>query len=256
MLCCIGGDGTLNEVICGLMNSKENKPLCYLPAGSTNDFASVCGIKNGLSSTLSLLRHNRVSRVDLGQFDERYFTYIASFGLFTKASYSAEQSVKNMMGHFAYVLEGAKEISDLGKKYRVTVEYDGGRMDGDFIFGGVANTTSLGGLFTISKNRVVLDDGKFEVLLIREPKTLDDMIRILNMMQSGNFDGDLVVFLQSSKVCFHSETPIAWCLDGEFAGERSDVTVVNCKRALPLYCAPHDRVMSGNEETEEKEILH
>lgn len=236
MVCCIGGDGTLNETISGLMQIERRIPLCYVPTGSTNDFAQACGIPTDLTQTIELVRRNRTVRVDLGRFDERYFTYIASFGLFTRASYSTDQTVKNVIGHLAYIFEGAKELQDLGKSYRVKITCDDAQtIEGDFLFGGIANTTSLGGIFHLPKQRVTLDDGKFELLLIRVPKTVDDLWKILNMMQTGIFDGELIVFLQAARLKVESPTPISWCLDGEFAGDRTCVTVQNEHRALQIY---------------------
>ncbi len=252
LVCCIGGDGTLNEVISGLMTLPERPALCYLPAGSTNDFAAVCRVPKDVAGALEMLKRGKVFKIDLGRFEDRFFTYIASFGLFTKASYTADQNIKNLIGPMAYVMEGAKELSDLGKKYHIRLTGEQGTIEGDFIFGGIANTTSLGGIFQLSKKCVTLNDGKFEVLLIREPKSLDDMIRIVNMMQTGSFDDQQVVFLQTSFVKLESDEPISWCLDGEYAGDRTRVSIENQHQVLSLYAKPEDKIVSASSRAQSK----
>lgn len=231
----VGGDGTLNETISGLIGCEKKPPLCYLATGTTNDFATTLGIPKDLEETALAVREASLFPVDVGRFDERYFTYIASFGIFTKASYSADQTAKNLLGHFAYVLEGAKEITDLGKAYRVRVNCDGQTIEGEYIFGSVTNTTMMGGLFPLPPQRVSLNDGLFEVMLVRAPKNLNDVAKDYSMMKNGTFDGEHIVFLQGRDVTIESEEEIAWCTDGEFAGNRCAVRCENLHRAVEVY---------------------
>ena len=238
IIACLGGDGTLNETISGVLAAKDlavRPKLCYIPAGTTNDFAATVGIPKDVPSILHALKENKTAEVDIGSFGSRFFTYIASFGIFTRASYSADQNTKNVLGHLAYVLEGAKEISDLGKVYHVKAEYDGGTAEGDYIFGSISNTTSIGGIFKLPPNHVVLGDGKFELMLIRAPQTLADIQRDLEMMRTGDFDGEQIIFAQTSFAHITSTEPLAWCNDGEFAGDLSDVTVKNLPRAVEIF---------------------
>ncbi len=238
IVACLGGDGTLNETITGLLRRGEGAPrprLCYFPAGTTNDFAATVGIPRDVPTMLRSISEGITAEVDIGAFNQRYFTYIASFGIFTRASYAADQNTKNVLGHLAYVLEGAKEISDLGRVYHVRVSYDGGEVEGDYIFGSVSNTTSIGGIFKLPPDLVQLNDGKFELMLIRAPQTLDDIRRDLEMMRTGVFDGQQIVFAQTSFARIVSAEPLAWCNDGEFAGDLTDVTVRNLPRAVELF---------------------
>ncbi|MCQ2425497.1 MAG: YegS/Rv2252/BmrU family lipid kinase [Lachnospiraceae bacterium] len=238
VIACLGGDGTLNETISGVLTAEnlEKKPkLCYIPAGTTNDFAATVGIPKDIPSILRSLKEDRTAEVDIGSFGNRFFTYIASFGIFTRASYSADQNTKNVLGHLAYVLEGAKEISDLGKVYHVSVEYDGGAVEGDYIFGSVSNTTSIGGIFKLPSDHVALGDGKFELMLIRAPQNLVEIQKDLDMMRTGDFDGEQIVFAQTSYARIRSTEPLAWCNDGEFAGDLTDVTVKNLHRAVEIF---------------------
>ena len=177
----VGGDGTLNQVVSGL-NHLERPPLLgYMAQGSTNDFASTLNIsKDPLVAAESII-HGEPRHLDVGFWNERCFVYVASFGAFTRSSYSAPQAAKNALGHFAYILEGMKDLSTL-RPYKVRITADGEVLDGEYLFGAVCNSISIGGLMKLSPERVILDDGKFELLLIRNPKDimeLRDCVRAL-----------------------------------------------------------------------------
>lgn len=235
LMVCLGGDGTLNEVISGLLTLDKRPGLCYLPAGTTNDFATTVGISKNVSDAVRAIGGNMLREIDIGKFNDRFFTYVASFGIFTKASYSADQNVKNTIGHLAYVLEGAKEISDLGKAYHVRAVYDGGETEGDFIFGSLTNTTSIGGLFKLPNSRVSLNDGLFELMLIRAPKSLIDIQKMLDMMSRGDFDMNQIVFVGTKQADIYLEEPVSWCTDGEFAGNLGEVHIRNLNNAIRIY---------------------
>lgn len=235
LMVCLGGDGTLNEVISGLLSLDKRPRLCYLPAGTTNDFATTVGISKSVGDAVRAIGRDTLREIDIGQFNERFFTYVASFGIFTKASYSADQNIKNTIGHLAYVLEGAKEISDLGKAYHVRAVYDGGETEGDFIFGSLTNTTSIGGLFKLPGSRVSLDDGLFELMLIRAPKSLMDIQKMLDMMSRGNFDMNQIVFVGTKQADIYLDEPVSWCTDGEFAGNLREVHIRNLNKAIRIF---------------------
>ena len=235
LMVCLGGDGTLNEVISGLLTLERRPDLCYLPAGTTNDFAAAVGISKDVGAALRAIEKQQTRYIDIGKINDRFFTYVASFGIFTRASYSADQNVKNTIGHLAYILEGAKEISDLGKAYHVRAVFDSGVTEGDFIFGSLTNTTSIGGMFKLPGNRVSLDDGKFELMLIRAPQNLLDIQRILDMMTRGDFDMNQVVFVRTKQADITLDEPVPWCTDGEFAGNQKEVCIDNLHRAVHIF---------------------
>ena len=166
LVVCAGGDGTLNETLSGLMQLENRPPVGYLPNGSTNDFAASLRIPSSVQQAARAVVEGTPHPLDLGAHNDRYFSYVASFGAFTKASYSASQETKNALGHFAYILEGIKNLDSL-RPYRCGVEADGESFDGDFIFGAVCNSTSLGGLVKLDPKRVHMDDGMFELILLR-----------------------------------------------------------------------------------------
>ena len=167
---CAGGDGTLNETISGLMTLPQRPLLGYLPNGSTNDFAASLHLSSDPRLAALDIAGGSPHPLDIGRHNDRYFAYVASFGAFTRSSYSASQAAKNALGHFAYILEGLSDLDSL-RPYRCAIEADGERFEGEFIFGAVCNSTSLGGLVKLDASRVAMDDGAFELLLLRMPKT-------------------------------------------------------------------------------------
>lgn len=232
---CCGGDGTLNEVITGLLRAQTPLPLGYIPTGSTNDFARTLKIPTSpILAAESILAKNSVS-IDVGCFNQdRYFAYIASFGAFSSVSYSVPQDIKNKFGHFAYVLEGLKNIP-LIQSYVVTVFADGQKIEGEFIFGAVTNTTSVAGIVKIKSSIVDLQDGLFEIILVKNPKTPNDLNKILTGITNSNFNNDMFIFLKARNIEFHMPEKIFWTLDGEKADGEKTVFIRNMPRALTLY---------------------
>ncbi len=235
LVVCCGGDGTLNEVISGLLTIEEKPKLLYYPCGSTNDFAATLGLPRTPEEAAFNIDDRDVMDLDVGMFNgELNFSYIASFGIFVKASYSAPQKVKNIFGHFAYVLEGMKELPTIGKFYHTKVVYDGGEIEGDFALVGVTNSTSAGGVLKLSKDDVSLNDGLFEILLVKGIKTASDMAGVVKLLLQQKYDGDKVILLHTTKAHIECEEAPAWCTDGEFAGNLSSVDVECLKGAVRI----------------------
>ena len=231
LVVCSGGDGTLNETITGLMALPEPPPLGYLPRGSTNDFAASLGISSHPAAAAAAMLRSPGRALDIGRWNGRCFAYVACFGAFTRSSYSAPQEVKNILGHFAYILEGVKDLSSL-RPYRVRLTADGEVLDGDYLFGAVCNSTSLGGLMKLGKEEVVLDDGKFEMLLVRSPRTLLELQAVLTALLNQNYRQEGLVFRHISSLTAEPEGELPWSLDGEFAPSAESVSIRNCPRAL------------------------
>ena len=228
-----GGDGTLNEVISGLMKLEHRPLLGYLPQGSTNDFASSLQISgNPVMAAMSIVR-NVPCQLDIGQWNERCFVYVASFGAFTKSSYSASQAAKNALGHFAYILEGMKDLNTL-RPYRVRLTADGEVLDGEYLFGAVCNSTSIGGLMKLDPERVVLDDGKFELLLVPNPRTALDLQNLVVALLNQQYDSEGLVFRHVSSIHLETEEDLPWSLDGEYAPSAAKVNIHNHQAALRM----------------------
>lgn len=228
-----GGDGTLNEVISGLSRLEHPPLLGYLPQGSTNDFAASLRIPGDPEQAAAAIVQQRVQVLDIGQWNQRCFAYVASFGAFTKTSYSAPQAAKNALGHFAYILEGMKDLNSL-RPYRVKITADGETLDGEYLFGAVCNSTSIGGLMKLDPGRMVLDDGKFELLLIPNPKNAMDLQNLVMDLLNQNYDGQGLIFRHVSQLHLETKEDLPWSLDGEYAPSVPAVDIVNCRGALRM----------------------
>ncbi len=231
LVVCHGGDGTLNETVCGLMRlPPASRPqVSYLPGGSTNDFAASLSISGEPALAAQSAMRLRPRRLDVGRFNERHFVYVASFGAFTRTSYSVPQDVKNVFGHFAYILEGVRDLDTL-RPYRVRLNADGETFDDPegYLFGAVSNSTSIAGLMRLSPEDVSLSDGEFELLLVRVPKTaaqLQSLTRALLYQEYDDSQG--LIFRHVKHVTAETEENLPWSLDGEFApgAQRVDISI-------------------------------
>lgn len=233
LVVCSGGDGTLDEVVSGMMECPRRIPLGYIPAGSTNDFANSLKIPKDMEKAAQIAVGGRKFSCDVGKFNEKPFVYVAAFGIFTEVSYSTKQEWKNILGHAAYLLEGAKSLHSIAS-YHMRVEHDGEIIEGEFIFGMITNSNSVGGFKNMTGKNVELDDGLFEVTLIHMPKNPMELNAILASLTNLIDDTDLIDSFKSSQVSFLSEEEVPWTLDGEFGGSTREVTVRNEQRALDI----------------------
>ncbi len=234
LVVCAGGDGTFNETVSGLMQLEHRPPVGYLPNGSTNDFAASLHLPlDPAYGARKMMEDGECRTLDLGTHNGRYFAYVASFGAFTRSSYSAPQAAKNVLGHLAYILEGVKDLDSL-RPYRCTVVADGEEFTGEFVFGAVCNSTSLGGLLKLKPDMVQMDDGRFEMLLLRMPKTPGDLQNLLLALTRMQYDYPGVIFRHVSEVTVTTQENISWSLDGEFAPSAPKVEIRNLPGALQL----------------------
>ncbi len=231
---CCGGDGTLHEVVAALMEMEEPPVLGYIPAGTTNDFSKNLDLPRDMARAAQVAAGEDIMACDMGRFNGDSFVYVAAFGAFTNVSYDTPQPFKNLFGHLAYVLEGIGQLGNI-HSYRMTVEHDGGTLEGDFIFGMVGNTRSVGGFQGWPAEEVKLDDGQFEAILVRPPKTPLELQAILKAVitQSPGEDG-LVIGFHTSTLHITSQEEVAWTLDGEFGGSHREVRVETVEKALDL----------------------
>lgn len=230
---CSGGDGTLDEVVTGMMMSDTKIPIGYIPAGSTNDFGNSLGIDKNMVNAAKIAVRDNLFSCDIGIFNDSYFVYVAAFGLFTEVTYSTSQDLKNVLGHMAYVIEGAKQLRDI-RSYRMQVEYDGTVLYDEFIFGMITNSKSVGGFSGIIQGNIDLADGVFEVMLIKRPKNPIELNEILAFLSGIIEDSALVYSFKASDVKLTSHAQVAWTLDGEFGGNHELVSVRNAHNALEI----------------------
>ena len=233
LIVCSGGDGTLDEAVSGMMESEEKTLLGYIPAGSTNDFANSLKIPKSMLKAANVAVKGRRFPVDVGYFNGDSFVYVAAFGLFTAVSYQTSQQLKNVLGHAAYILEGMKQLLDI-PVYKMRVEYDGEVLEDEFIYGMITNSTSVGGFKNLTGKNVLLDDGVFEVTLIKAPKNPLELNEIIAALTSRKDDTNLVYSFKSSNIKFYPEEIIPWTLDGEFGGDHKEVEIRNMHQALEI----------------------
>jgi len=224
LVVCAGGDGTLNETLNGLMKLENKPPVGYIPHGSTNDFATSLEIPDDPVVAAAAISCGRTRPLDLGRHNQRHFAYVASFGAFTRASYSATQAAKNALGHLAYIFEGLNSLDTL-RPYRCRIEADGEVFEGEFIFGGICNSTSLGGLVKLDPKLVKMDDGKFELLLLRMPKTAADLTNLIASLTKMEYNEPNVIFRHVEHVVVTTEDDLPWSLDGEHAASEPRVEI-------------------------------
>ena len=231
---CSGGDGTLSDVVTGMIHGGlGDRPLGYLPAGSTNDFSKTLRLPVNLSRAAEIAVTGEPFACDMGRFNEDHvFVYVAAFGIFTRVSYDTPQEMKQILGHAAYVLEGLRSLTEVSS-YHMTVEHDGETEEGDFIYGMVSNSVSVGGFPGMKSNEVILDDGWFEVLLVRTPKSLPELNGVLTALLARQPNENVLSF-QARQVTFRCDQSVAWTLDGEFGGEHTEVDVDVLPRAVQV----------------------
>lgn len=233
LVVCSGGDGTLDEVVNGLMEAEVQVPLGYIPAGSTNDFANSLKISKNMVQAAKDIIEGKLYSCDVGVFNKTNFVYIAAFGLFTDVSYETDQNLKNVLGHLAYLLEGTKRIFNV-PTYWLKVGTKDEVLEGEYIYGMITNARSVGGFKNIIGPGVELNDGLFEVTLIRKPKNPIELNEIITSLVSAEDKTELIDNFKTDWIQIESRQEIAWTLDGEFGGDHSFVRIENKKHALDL----------------------
>jgi YegS/Rv2252/BmrU family lipid kinase len=233
LVVCAGGDGTFNETVSGILEAGCDVPVGYIPCGSTNDFANSLKLStNVLQAARDIVEGTAVS-YDVGKFGDRYFSYVASFGAFTKASYSTPQNIKNALGHTAYILEGIQELSQL-KPSHVRIQLEDAVIEDDFLFGAISNSTSLGGILTLDPKQVDMGDGVFELLLIRAPKDLLELNECVWAVQKQKYNCAMMTFVSTRELTIYPDASMDWTLDGERCGGAQCIHVENLHHAIRL----------------------
>ncbi|MCD8015609.1 MAG: diacylglycerol kinase family lipid kinase [Lachnospiraceae bacterium] len=255
MIVCSGGDGTLDEVVTGLMESGVQRPVGYIPAGSTNDFAGSIGIPRQMERAADTIVDGEPFCCDIGHFNDRdYFVYVAAFGLLTDVSYQTKQELKNVLGHAAYIIEGVKRIGSW-RSYSIEVESDEFCGNGDFIYGMVSNSNSVGGIKGLPGRNVELDDGLFEVLLVRTPVDLIDWQQTIGALLMNDESNKNVIRFKTRCLVIRSEEPVAWTRDGEDGGEYCSVKLENLHRVLSIMAGTRPEQPEMSDAKEDQQIL-
>lgn len=231
---CSGGDGTLHEVVEGIMEGEARPEIGYIPGGTTNDFARNLSLPRGMVAAAATAAAGVPRPVDIGSFNGACFVYVAAFGAFTDVAYNTPQQFKNALGHLAYVMEGATRLSSI-RSYPMTVEHDGGVEKGSYCYGMVSNTVSVGGFKGTPTQPVELDDGLFEVLLVRQPQNAAQLQAVLKALLTMSPDEQgLVISYRTSRLKIVCEEAMPWTLDGEFGGDHKAAEIVNRHNAVTI----------------------
>lgn len=232
---CVGGDGTLSEVLAGLMQLSSPPPVGYIPMGTANDVATTLGLpKNDTVGAVRRILSGTPHPFDVGGFGKsEYFAYIAAFGAFTEVSYATPQDQKKLLGHLAYVLQGAALLPKLEPIHTV-VEYDDGTIEGDFLYGSLSNSTSVAGIVRLKETMVSLGDGLSELVLVKDPGSVDRFGELVSSVLSQRFDSDSLIILHTRRARFTFRKPIAWTRDGEAGGEHTSVELCNYHAPVKL----------------------
>ncbi len=252
VICC-GGDGTLNETVAGMLSRENRVPIGYIPAGTTNDFAKSLGIPTELKDAAAIAAGGRLFPCDVGEFNGNTFDYIAAFGVFTEVSYETGHRMKTVLGHAAYVVNGPKSLIPI-PSYHMEVEVNGETVEGNFSYGMISNTTSVGGIKNLAGSTVALDDGKFEVTFVRTPKN-PWMVRsiLTNLLQKGDANSPYIYCCKADSLTIRSEEAVAWTLDGEFGGSQTDVRIRNRMREITFIVPEEESTEAHGEEVQKSE---
>ncbi|MBO7319353.1 MAG: YegS/Rv2252/BmrU family lipid kinase [Clostridia bacterium] len=249
---CCGGDGTLNETINGVMDMPRRAPIGYFPSGTTCDLATTLGIPANAEAAADIIKKGNINDYDIGLFNNRYFSYIASFGALTKNTYATPQKLKNRLGHTAYVLSALQEIKDI-HGIRMRVEHDGGVEEGEFCFGSVSNSTSIAGIFPLRKEDVRLNDGVFEVFLVRK-MSIPNVARTVLEVRNQVYNPKRVLYLRTSQIRFSFlDEDVSWTLDGEYGGTHREVMIHILERAVKLITPENPLFIKHNLEPKAEE---
>ncbi len=230
---CVGGDGTLNETVSGLAQGDIYCPVGYIPAGSTNDYAHTLNLSNDILQAAKDAVEGVIFEFDLGRFDHRHFIYTASCGAFAKASYSTNQVAKNMLGYLAYVFEGLKEIPNI-KPIHIVAETENGTVEGDYLFCGITNTVTYGGIFKLDKERIRLNDGLFEVMLVKTPANVAQFTQIALALHNQDMPSEMIDFFTAQRLNITTDREMEWTLDGERGETGTEFRVENLHKRIEL----------------------
>ena len=234
LIVCSGGDGTLDEVVTGIMEVDSSVPIGYIPAGSTNDFANSLFMPKNMIRVAEMIMAEELYHCDIGRFNQKTFAYVAAFGLFTDVSYETDQDLKNVLGHVAYVLEGVKRLFDI-KSYPMKVSSEEVQVEDDFIVGMITNSRSVGGFKNLTGKNVDMNDGFFEVTLIVHPKNPLQLQEIMTALVMAEDNTDMIYSFKTRQLTIETDEEVPWTLDGEFGGNHSYVEIENRHKALNLY---------------------
>lgn len=253
LLVCCGGDGTLNEVTAGIMELDNPPPVGYIPTGTTNDLAETLGLGSTIEENVKIAATGKPFKIDSGLFNGRVFNYVAAFGVFSDAAYSTTQTLKNILGHSSYLIFGAKSFAKM-RSYNLKIETPEETYEGEFLFGNIVSSISVGGILKLDPNLVKLDDGLFEVFLIKKPKSTAAFLNLAIKALRGDLSNENIIFTHASSVKITGPADMDWALDGEYQKGSETVLIENKKQALTIIRPAEDEDNEENTENEAETV--
>lgn len=248
LLVAAGGDGTLSQCLQGVMRCENRIPIGYVPSGSTNDFAKSLGIPSDQLKAAAAIAHGEPVLCDVGSFNDSYFSYVAAFGAFTNITYETPQKIKNIFGHAAYIADCAAHIGSIKAK-PLRIEYEGNVIEDEFIYGMITNTSSVAGMINLTD--FLLDDGLFEVTLVRKPKNPADLGMTALALLKNDISDKNIIFFRTNEVTVTnlSEEPFTWTRDGEYGGMEKENRLYCYRRAVPfIVCGKEELPLEVNQQ--------
>ncbi len=233
LVVCCGGDGTLNETISGIIKSKTNVPLGYIPLGTTNDFARTLGISSNPFEAASEIAKGKIQKIDCGFFNGKTFAYVAAMGAFTEASYGATPAEKRYLGSLAYMLKGIESLTKL-KPFHLKAKVNDRIIEGNYLYASVSNTTSFGGIFKLDPKKVKVDDGYFEFVLIKSPESLSEKGKLITGLFTESLNSEYVDLIYTTEIKIKLDEAMPWSLDGENGGEHKEIIIKNVSKKLNM----------------------
>lgn len=233
VICC-GGDGTLNDLINAIMKMEVKPKISFIPLGTMNDFANTVGLFRFKFWLPNNMRNAKHIKIDIGSFNGKYFNYVAAFGAFTMVPYVTKQKLKKVFGKFAYFIVAIRYLAKI-KSYNLKIEVDGKVTEGEFIYGSISNSKSIGGFKWFRKREIDIGDGKYEVILIKKPKHKIGIVNVaINILFKRYNNEKHFIYMQGSNIKIIPKTHLKWTLDGEYGGRIKEVEIKNNKQEIEL----------------------
>ena len=238
LLIAAGGDGTLNEVVHGLMDlSTVARPvLGVVPLGTANDFATGCGIPHDPDQALALCMEGKEVPIDVGKANEHWFLNAASIGFGAEITATTPPELKNLLGPVAYGVMGAILAMNV-HHYRGTLTLPDREITGSGPMAIVCNGRQTGGGFDVAP-RARIDDGLLDVLVVREIPAMA-LLTAARELQELSPDGEYISYLQTPWAEAYTEEAIPVNLDGEpvrFANVRYEAVARAIRLIVPPSC--------------------
>ncbi len=230
----VGGDGTINEVIGGIIKSNSHIPLAILPAGTVNDFATYLGLPRSCDSFFQMIENFQTKDVDVGKIGEEYFANVVAGGAFSDISFRVPKTKKARFGALAYYIEGILAIPELFTSHQhLKIKADNQYFEEDSILFLISNTKSIGGI-TQLVTKANVDDGLFDVLIIRKCEVTDLIALSKDILLSKHLDSPFLNYFQAKNIYIETnDANIHVDVDGEI-GPQFPIEIINIPQALKL----------------------